>query len=101
MLNLLHLGEEIIFSHKRIIEENEYNLGVSEKYHTYRFEIPWLSLNSNNYKRYKEASGEGYTLRRILIEIYCLSKAFDYTVNERIECALNLTKTVNYKTRLC
>lgn len=100
-LNLLHLGDEIIFSHERTIKEYEAYLGISKEYITYQFETPWLALNAKNYRRFKEASnGErDILLRRILIgNILSLSKAFDYVVNDRIDCSLNLkTKTVNYK----
>lgn len=78
---------------KRIsVKEEEF--GLSDKFHTYRFETPWFALNQENFtNRYKkvEPLEQKALLRKTLVgNILSMSKSLGYTVPGQIKCETNV-----------
>ena len=77
---------------KNILKEIK-DFGIAEDYIEYEFITPWISLNQKNIRKYRESSmiEKEEILKNILIgNILSMCKGFNYTVNEKISCWINL-----------
>ncbi|WP_292379876.1 CRISPR-associated endonuclease Cas6 [Methanosarcina sp. UBA289] len=76
------------------ISFKEQDFGISDKFHTYRFETPWFALNQENFTdRYKKigTAEQKELLRKTLVgNILSMSKSLSYTVPKQIKCEINL-----------
>ena len=86
---------------KSYMEITQESIGISHNTKTYELVSPWLSLNSENYKKYTNATvkDQNKILNRCLAgNILSLSKYLDYTVCEKIVPETKLfPKLVNLK----
>jgi len=76
------------------ISFKEQEFGISDKFHTYKFETPWFALNQENFTdRYTKigVAEQKELLRKTLVgNILSMSKSLGYTVPEKIKCEINL-----------
>lgn len=102
-LNNIKIGEkeETIFEKSITLKEEEF--GVADKYIDYRFLSPWMALNQENYKKYKNLNSfeQMQFLKHILREnLKTISKGFNYTIPdiEKVKVDGNFVKKeVNFK----
>ncbi|MCT4507860.1 MAG: CRISPR-associated endonuclease Cas6 [Tepidibacter sp.] len=91
-------GKSMDIYQKNIVKE-EVEFGVTKDYIEYEFATPWLSLNQNNFTKYKnmnEMEREEF-LKKILIgNILSISKSLGYTVDKQVYVWINL-KEVDIK----
>lgn len=77
---------------KKIVK-SKFDFGCTEDYINYKFITPWIALNQKNSEVYKNGNKmeqEGI-LKKILIgNIISMSKGLEYTVNNKINCWINL-----------
>lgn len=69
------------------------DFGLTEDYIKYVFITPWIALNQSNIEIYKKSSKiqQEDLLKKILIgNIISMSKGLQYTVNDKINCWINL-----------
>lgn len=97
----LIIEDKSINTFEKKIRINKCDFGVSDDYVTYEFLTPWIALNQKNINNYNNGNDmeKEEILQRILIgNIISMSKGFNYTVEEKIKCWLNLQSTyVNIK----
>lgn len=89
---LLLDGKEYNTFQKQIIKSN-FHFGCTEDYIEYKFITPWIALNQRNSEIYKKGNMivREEILKKILIgNIISMSKGLEYTVNEKINCWINL-----------
>jgi hypothetical protein len=90
----IELGESTYEILEKKISLKEQDFGISDKFHTYRFETPWFALNQENFTdRYKKigTAEQKELLQKTLVgNILSISKSLGYTVPEQIKCEINL-----------
>lgn len=101
------LNDELIINDKSInvyekdISIKKQNFGINNDYIEYKFISPWIALNQKNIGKYKNSNeiDKEEMLKKILIgNIISMCKGFDYTVEDKIHCWINLkTREVNIK----
>ena len=82
---------------EKIIKVNNYRYGITKELIKYQFISPWMCLNKNNYKEYKNINDKEKEelLKRILIgNIISMSKGLNYTVNDKIRVNVNLKQNI-------
>ena len=92
----LIIEDKWINTFEKKISINKCDFGVSDDYITYEFLTPWIALNQKNINNYNNGNDmeKEEILQRILIgNIISMSKGFNYTVEEKIKCWLNLQST--------
>lgn len=79
---------------ERGISYKNEEFGLSDKFHTYRFETPWFALNQENFTdRYKKIDllEQKELLQKTLVgNVISMSKSLGYTVPGQIKCETNL-----------
>ncbi|NCC71461.1 DNA repair protein [bacterium] len=94
----LKIKDKILPVYSKNIELKQFNFGVSESFITYKFENPWIALNQQNYKYYMDLVSEDekeiFLKKCLIANIISISKAFNYQVEEQIQCQLNLNQIV-------
>lgn len=87
---------------EKIIYEKEYDVKPSSEEHHYRFIVPWIALNQNNYDKFnktKDWKDKKYLLNKILVgNILSMSKGLGIVVNKRLYAKSNYEiKKIKYK----
>lgn len=78
---------------KKQIIKTSISYGYTEDYIEYEFLTPWIALNQKNSLEYLKSNSveREEILKRILIgNIISMSKGLGYTVNEKVDCYINL-----------
>ncbi len=87
-------GKEYEIYEKKIVKSS-LDFGCSDEYISYKFITPWIALNQNNVKAYKNGKEmeREELLKKILIgNIISMSKGLDYNVVDKINCWIDLTE---------
>lgn len=78
---------------REISYKNE-DFGLSDKFHTYKFETPWFALNQENftdkYQRMNSTEQKELLRKTLVGNILSMSKSLGYTVPSQIKCETNL-----------
>lgn len=78
---------------REISYKNE-DFGLSDKFYTYSFEIPWFALNQENftdkYQRMNSTEQKELLRKTLVGNILSMSKSFGYTVPGQIKCEPDL-----------
>jgi len=99
--DVIIIEDRVLISKKREIQITYEDFGVTDNLITYRFLTPWMALNEENVKRYREGDiiEREEILKKIFIgNILSISKGLKYTVEDEIRVKLNVKeKRVNFK----
>ena len=89
-INQLKIANQIIPITEKQMIQSDNDFGLANDLQFYQFLTPWLGLNQNNYHQYQHANliEKMELLQRILVgNLLSMSKAFQYTVPDRIYVA--------------
>jgi len=92
----LTLGKQTYKVEEKQIFERMQEFGKVKGYRQYRFLTPWLALNEENYRRYKNMDGKNQImlLHNIMVgNILSIAKAFDYVVLSKLMVKTNVKPT--------
>ena len=99
----IEIGERFISDYETDISIDKYKFGSINKMEKYRFLNPWLALNQNNYKEYKNTDilERKELLQKVLKgNILSMAKNLKYWVENQIIVETEVTPiTVNYKNK--
>lgn len=85
-------GKEYNTFQKQIIKSS-IDFGCTKDYIEYKFITPWIALNQKSINKYinsNKMEREEILKSKLIGNIISMSKGLDYTVNERINCWINL-----------
>lgn len=90
----IRLGEETYNIVEKGISVREQEFGLSEKFHSYEFETPWLALNQENYMKYysmRSMDERKDFLRKTLTgNLLSMSKSLGYQIPGLIKCEVEV-----------
>lgn len=93
-INELKLGDSYYKVEDHLLYDKKYDVSATNEDIQYKFISPWISLNTNNFKKYQE--NKDWKERKILLNkilvgnILSMSKGLGIIVNRRIHAKSNL-----------
>lgn len=97
----IRLADEAMPVHGLEVHEQDVDVAMMERDLPYRFLTPWFALNTENFRRYRQASvrGRNDMLHRILVgNILAMAKGLGFVVPEEIRAELDVSeKPITFK----
>lgn len=91
--NEIKLGESVYTIMERGITVKNEDYGLSEKFHSYEFLMPWFALNQHNYHKYYSSTRDEQRLllqRTLIGNLLSISKTLDYAVPDEIKAEVEV-----------